>query len=266
VKASIEQSAKLKGGATGVGYHQKGEDFLSYLKTKRPYLVLLHARGAIGKIYFPDGGFIDSKKITDAQLPSPPGLFFAAASNSWYLRTSFCNYGSNGTYKAYVGFETTLYAKRTVDFYKYFFDQAKTPGVSAKQALDAAKVWALNQEWWDVGYYSYIYGSGDSLFLGGPGAGSVPTGSEVADPLPFTRWRPITAYELTPEERQAVALADRRPMVRKLRKAYGSRLVVGIEIYPTVYRVAYRLKQNGFLYGVDVDRWSGEVQFEGELK
>jgi len=268
VKNTINQSPKLAGGVAGELKPNMPAVFLSYLKTKRPYVVLLHARGSTGRIYFPDGDYLDSQKIRDAQLPSPPGLFFAASSYSAWggLDAALCNSGWNGTYKAFIGFECTLYATRAVDFYKYFFAQARQTGVTVATALQTTKAWALQKGWTDVGYLSKLYGSGDSLYLGGKGTGVPVEAAQQADtPPPFIRWRNINTYRLTPEEEQAVALANRSSMVKQLRARYGSRLATGIETFAMTHRVAYRLKKNGFLYGVDVDRTTGRVEFEGQL-
>jgi len=79
-----------------------------------------------------------------------------------------------------------------------------------------------------------------------------------------TQWRDISSHDLNPAERQAVAAADQIPEVKQLRQEHGPALRTGIESLPEVYRVSYRLGDI-FLYGVDVDKASGQVVSHGTL-
>ncbi|MFP3868913.1 MAG: hypothetical protein ACLFUU_12290 [Desulfobacteraceae bacterium] len=79
-----------------------------------------------------------------------------------------------------------------------------------------------------------------------------------------TQWQDISTQELTPAERQAVAVAEQIPEVKQLRQEHGEALRTGIETLPQVYRVNYR-SGDIFLYGVDVDKATGQVVGHGTL-
>lgn len=80
----------------------------------------------------------------------------------------------------------------------------------------------------------------------------------------ITPWRDITTYELTEAEQRAVKMADEVDEVKALRKRYEGDLITGIEIFPDVYRVSYKVGDL-FLYAVDVHKVTGKIVYKGSL-
>jgi hypothetical protein len=251
--------------------------FITALKQHRPNATLIHANGSSvdgGRIILKDNTYINSTKVTSsfsgsgAKSKSPAGLFFAAVSEGAKKSSLGSAFVAAG-YTAFIGYQTTVATDRNADFYKYFFEKATQPNVTVSAALNAAKTWALskNPKWTDVAT-ARIIGSGAKVYLGGK-TSATPDQVETEDEeitIPVGDWTDINDMELGHYETLAVQSADQLPEVRGLKMKYGSNLAVGIEDLANIYRVAYKDEARGvFLYGVDLDKTTGQIVDEGPL-
>jgi hypothetical protein len=250
--------------------------FISSLQTRLPSATLIHSHGNSsdgGRIYLVDDSYVNAAGVTEALTGAskiPGGLFYAAicegaAQNT--LGNAFVNAG----YQAYIGYTVSVYTDRNAAFYAYFFTKATVPDVSVKDALAETVTWALAQEppWTDVATATII-GDGTVVYLGGATQDTTFSGRESTQienvTVPFIGWRDASDMVLNNYEMDAVQTADEVPKAQALKDKYGDNLATGVEDLATVTRVSYKNKATGlFLYGVDVDKATGQIVAQGKL-
>jgi hypothetical protein len=211
-----------------------------------------------------DETWFDATALAASGFKAPPGLFYAAVCEgaaSSTLGNAFITAG----YTAFIGYTVSVYTTRNADFYEYFFDLATYPDVSVASALASTISWANGKGWTDVAT-AKIIGSGANLYLGGKTTTMTAQKDEMESPTPVqvTGWRDVAAAEMTVAESEALNIADQVDEVRALKDKYGDALTTGIEVFPNVNRVSYKLG-NRFLFGVDIDKVTGIVVDQGPL-
>jgi hypothetical protein len=241
--------------------------FLNDLIKRRPTAALVHSHGSSvygGIIMLKDETWFDATALAASGFKAPPGLFYAAVCEgaaSSTLGNAFITAG----YTAFIGYTVSVYTTRNADFYEYFFDLATYPDVSVASALASTISWANGKGWTDVAT-AKIIGSGANLYLGGKTTTMTAQKDEMESPTPVqvTGWRDVAAAEMTVAESEALNIADQVDEVRALKDKYGDALTTGIEVFPNVNRVSYKLG-NRFLFGVDIDKVTGIVVDQGPL-
>ena len=260
----LEYNAEL------VQYSESNGQFMQDLNIWRPSVVLIHSHGNAvdgGRIYLRDDSYINATNLASSDFTAPAGLFYAAVCEGAVADT-LGNAFVNAGYEAYIGYTVSVYTTRNANFYRYFFKKAKNLDRSVATALSQTVAWAASKGWTDVAT-ARIIGDGSNLYLGGTSADSLAQAGEA--PMEFkpmstviAPWRDISTMVLTEAESRAVETANQRIAVEELMAVSGADLVTGLEEFTNVYRVGYK-RGDRFVYGVDVDKETGAVVYEGPL-
>jgi hypothetical protein len=265
-------ASALKYNTTYYAYSASASTFLTSLKARRPNAVLIHSHGAGtadgGRIYLKDNSYVSAANLAASGFKAPAGLFYAAVCEGAKY-TGLGNAFITAGFKAFIGYRVSVYTARNTQFYKYFFTKATQPNVTVSSALATTKAWAnaKSPAWTDVAT-ARIIGSGSVVYLGGKTTTSTVSTDEAGEDMApaVVGWREVDSFVMGAAETMAVDKAGALYEVQALKSQYGSDLLVGIEDHPEVYRVAYKDKTRGiFLYGVDVDKATGNIVFHGDL-
>ncbi len=256
--------------------------FLNRLNNLRPNAVLIHAHGNSsdgGRIYFHDPNnnnsksFLNADSLRKSRFKAPAGLFYAAicsGSKSNLLGDAFIKSG----YDAFISYRGTVKTDRNRQFYQRFFRTASLRNVSVADALNRTRNWAILKGWSDVAAVRII-GDGRKVYLGGVTIGrlsSDPSGLDVVEydyeEIEVTPWREIS-MSLSDLEAEGITInmvksAENLESIIAFKDKYGGELIAGFEVFPSFYRIAYKV-DDIYIYGVDIDKDTGEIIDEGPL-
>ncbi len=266
VDTDLKKTSSLKFNSHYQSNSASATAFLKNLKSWRPNAVLIHSHGSGDTILLKDESYIDATSLAASGFTAPAGLFYAAVCEG-ALTSALGDAFVAAGYNAFIGYTVSVYTTRNADFYKYFFDLAVQPDVSVATALSDTIAWANGQGWDDVATATII-GDGSAVYLGGTtGDGASEKETTVTTEktaLQVEKWKPFVAAEATVAMKNAVMEADEIEEVKNLKEEYGADLVTGVQTFPNVYRVSYKLK-NVYYYGVDVDKTTGKVVYQGTM-